>query len=109
MLVFDVTSKASFSALDGWRKEFLIQGEPKDPSDFPFIVLGNKTDLSDREVSQSPLLSVSLSEASSGLPHAWLDTVLLNADLLDPPLNYNIIFVLPAFRPGAVVATCVNT
>ncbi|XP_004571969.3 ras-related protein rab7 [Maylandia zebra] len=51
MLVFDVTSKASFSALDGWRKEFLIQGEPKDPSDFPFIVLGNKTDLSDREVS----------------------------------------------------------
>ncbi|KAE8298013.1 Ras-related protein rab7 [Larimichthys crocea] len=51
MLVFDVTSRASFSALDGWRKEFLIQGEPQDPSDFPFIVLGNKTDLSDREVS----------------------------------------------------------
>ncbi|XP_023283278.1 ras-related protein Rab-7a-like, partial [Seriola lalandi dorsalis] len=50
MLVFDVTSKASFSALDLWRKEFLVQGEPQDPSDFPFIVLGNKTDLSDREV-----------------------------------------------------------
>uniref|UniRef100_A0A3B4XS86 Ras-related protein Rab-7b n=1 Tax=Seriola lalandi dorsalis TaxID=1841481 RepID=A0A3B4XS86_SERLL len=55
MLVFDVTSKASFSALDLWRKEFLVQGEPQDPSDFPFIVLGNKTDLSDREVSQSAL------------------------------------------------------
>ncbi|XP_041636058.1 ras-related protein rab7 [Cheilinus undulatus] len=51
MLVFDVTSRASFSALEGWRKEFLIQGEPKNPSDFPFIVLGNKTDLSNREVS----------------------------------------------------------
>ncbi|KAG8007410.1 Ras-related protein rab7 [Nibea albiflora] len=51
VLVFDVTSRASFSALDGWRKEFLIQGEPQDPSNFPFIVLGNKTDLSDREVS----------------------------------------------------------
>ncbi|XP_047203401.1 ras-related protein rab7 [Girardinichthys multiradiatus] len=51
MLVFDVTSTASFSALDMWRKEFLIQGEPQDPSDFPFIVLGNKTDLSNREVS----------------------------------------------------------
>lgn len=51
MLVFDVTSSASFGALDAWRKEFLVQGEPLDPSDFPFIVLGNKTDLSDREVS----------------------------------------------------------
>ncbi|KAM9362329.1 ras-related protein rab7 [Symphorus nematophorus] len=51
MLVFDVTSRRSFTALDGWRKEFLIEGDPQDPSDFPFIVLGNKTDLSDREVS----------------------------------------------------------
>ncbi|XP_030274449.1 ras-related protein rab7 [Sparus aurata] len=51
ILVFDVTSRASFSALEGWRKEFLIQAEPEDPAGFPFIVLGNKTDLSDREVS----------------------------------------------------------
>merc|ERR1712131_59304 len=52
MLVFDVTSKASFTALEVWRKEFLVQGDPPDPTDFPFIVLGNKTDLSNREVSQ---------------------------------------------------------
>ncbi|XP_029006755.1 ras-related protein rab7 [Betta splendens] len=51
LLVFDVTSKASFLALEAWKKEFLVQGEPMDPSHFPFIVLGNKTDLSDREVS----------------------------------------------------------
>ncbi|XP_020489436.1 ras-related protein rab7 [Labrus bergylta] len=51
MLVFDVTSRDSFSALEGWRNEFLIQGEPQEPSEFPFIVLGNKTDLSNREVS----------------------------------------------------------
>ncbi|XP_010769742.1 ras-related protein Rab-7a [Notothenia coriiceps] len=51
LLVFDVTSRDSFSALEEWRKEFLIQGEPQDPDHFPFIVLGNKTDLSDREVS----------------------------------------------------------
>ncbi|XP_060898445.1 ras-related protein rab7 [Labrus mixtus] len=52
MLVFDVTSRDSFSALEGWRNEFLIQGEPQEPSEFPFIVLGNKTDLSNREVSR---------------------------------------------------------
>uniref|UniRef100_A0A8C6UXH8 Ras-related protein Rab-7b n=1 Tax=Neogobius melanostomus TaxID=47308 RepID=A0A8C6UXH8_9GOBI len=51
MLVFDVTSSTSFSSLEHWRKEFLIQGEPEDPDSFPFIVLGNKTDLPDREVS----------------------------------------------------------
>lgn len=51
MLVFDVTSKDSFSALENWRKEFLIQSE-QDPADFPFIVVGNKTDLSKREVSR---------------------------------------------------------
>lgn len=56
MLVFDVTSKASFSALDVWRKEFLFQAEPQDPSDFPFIVVGNKTDLSNREVSRRKAL-----------------------------------------------------
>ncbi|KAM6979661.1 ras-related protein rab7 [Aplochiton taeniatus] len=56
MLVFDVTSKASFSALEMWRKEFLVQGEPSDPADFPFIVIGNKTDLNNREVSSKQAL-----------------------------------------------------
>ncbi|XP_054880020.1 ras-related protein rab7 isoform X1 [Poeciliopsis prolifica] len=50
MLVFDVTSSTSFSALEMWRKEFLVQGEPQDPENFPFVVLGNKTDLGNREV-----------------------------------------------------------
>ncbi|XP_072308047.1 ras-related protein rab7 [Eucyclogobius newberryi] len=53
MMVFDVTSRISFSALEQWRKEFLIQREPENPDNFPFIVLGNKTDLRDREVSSS--------------------------------------------------------
>ncbi|XP_071773527.2 ras-related protein rab7 [Centroberyx gerrardi] len=56
LLVFDVTSRASFTALDVWRKEFLVQGEPRDPEGFPFIVLGNKTDLSNREVSRRQAL-----------------------------------------------------
>lgn len=32
--------------------EFLVQGDPQEPEHFPFIVLGNKTDLSNREVSR---------------------------------------------------------
>ncbi|KAM4612499.1 ras-related protein rab7 isoform 2-T2 [Polymixia lowei] len=56
MLIFDVTSKATFSALEMWRNEFLIQGEPPDPTDFPFIVVGNKTDLNNREVSRKKAL-----------------------------------------------------
>lgn len=51
LLVFDVTSSVSFDALDVWKKEFLVQACPSDPSAFPFIVLGNKIDLDYREVS----------------------------------------------------------
>ncbi|XP_058648543.1 uncharacterized protein si:dkey-13a21.4 isoform X2 [Onychostoma macrolepis] len=49
LLVFDVTSSVSFDALDVWKKEFLVQACPSDPSAFPFIVLGNKIDLDYRE------------------------------------------------------------
>ncbi|XP_051528096.1 ras-related protein Rab-7a isoform X3 [Myxocyprinus asiaticus] len=51
LLVFDVTSSASFTALEGWKKEFLLQACPSDPKGFPFIVLGNKIDLENRKVS----------------------------------------------------------
>ncbi|XP_051957158.1 ras-related protein Rab-7a isoform X1 [Xyrauchen texanus] len=51
LLVFDVTSSASFTALEGWRKEFLLQACPSDPKGFPFVVLGNKIDLENRKVS----------------------------------------------------------
>jgi len=51
VLVFDVTSPTSFKALDSWRDEFLIQASPRDPENFPFVVLGNKVDLENRAVS----------------------------------------------------------
>ncbi|KAJ3272009.1 Ras- protein Rab-7 [Terramyces sp. JEL0728] len=41
-LVYDVNHVKSFEALDGWRDEFLLQASPKDPDNFPFILLGNK-------------------------------------------------------------------
>lgn len=47
ILVYDITSATSFDALEEWRDEFLIQSCVRDPDNFPFIVIGNKTDAGD--------------------------------------------------------------
>lgn len=54
MLVYDVNSSKSFETLDSWRDEFLIQASPRDPENFPFVVLGNKIDMEEnkRQVTQ---------------------------------------------------------
>ncbi|ETO14032.1 hypothetical protein RFI_23335 [Reticulomyxa filosa] len=44
MLVYDITDAKSFESLDSWRDEFLNQ-VGADGKDFPFVVLGNKSDL----------------------------------------------------------------
>uniref|UniRef100_A0A8D2MZ31 Ras-related protein Rab-7b n=1 Tax=Zonotrichia albicollis TaxID=44394 RepID=A0A8D2MZ31_ZONAL len=49
MLAFDVTDRESFEALDNWRDDFLEKVIPRE-QDFPMVVLGNKIDLSDRQV-----------------------------------------------------------
>lgn len=43
----------TFKTLDSWRDEFLIQASPRDPENFPFVVIGNKIDLENRAVSQN--------------------------------------------------------
>ncbi|KAF6025590.1 Rab7 [Bugula neritina] len=48
VLVFDVTMPNTFKTLDSWRDEFLIQASPRDPENFPFVVIGNKIDLDNR-------------------------------------------------------------
>ena len=53
VLVFDVTAPNTFKTLDSWRDEFLIQASPRDPENFPFVVLGNKIDLENRQVSSA--------------------------------------------------------
>ncbi|CAL1262544.1 unnamed protein product [Larinioides sclopetarius] len=54
VLVYDVTAPNTFKSLDSWRDEFLIQAGPRDPDNFPFIVIGNKIDLENRAVSFEP-------------------------------------------------------
>uniref|UniRef100_A0A8D0B5X5 Ras-related protein Rab-7b n=1 Tax=Salvator merianae TaxID=96440 RepID=A0A8D0B5X5_SALMN len=51
LLVFDVTSASSFQALDKWHKQLLWQIEPEEEPTFPIAIIGNKTDLQNREVS----------------------------------------------------------
>lgn len=53
ILVYDVTSPKTFDNLEGWKDEFLFQGSPSDPEHFPFLVLGNKTDLEDQRAVQA--------------------------------------------------------
>jgi Ras-related protein Rab-7A len=50
-LTYDVTAPNPYKSLDSWRDEFLIQASPRDPDNFPFVVLGNKIDLDNRAVS----------------------------------------------------------
>jgi len=50
VLVFDVNVAKTFENLDSWRDEFLIQAAPRDPENFPFVVIGNKIDLENQRV-----------------------------------------------------------
>eukprot|EP00929_Paragymnodinium_shiwhaense_P016925 TRINITY_DN12567_c0_g2_i1.p1 TRINITY_DN12567_c0_g2~~TRINITY_DN12567_c0_g2_i1.p1 ORF type:complete len:211 (-),score=70.27 TRINITY_DN12567_c0_g2_i1:239-871(-) len=45
VLVYDITQQKSFESLESWRDEFLIQASPRDADNFPFVVIGNKSDL----------------------------------------------------------------
>lgn len=46
ILVYDITAEKSFDQLNNWREEFLNQANPRDPENFPFVVIGNKVSLS---------------------------------------------------------------
>lgn len=46
-LVYDMTKPKSFESLSNWRDEFLIQAGPRDPANFPFVVLANMCDKAD--------------------------------------------------------------
>ena len=50
LLTYAVDDTKSFHNLTMWKKEFLYYADVKDPDNFPFVVLGNKVDVSDRKV-----------------------------------------------------------
>ena len=54
VLVFDITSRTTFESLEKWMDAFLVQANPADIEEFPFVVVGNKVDLEDeRKVSKT--------------------------------------------------------
>ena len=71
VLVYDVNNSKSFDALDSWRDEFLIQASPRDPDNFPFVVLGNKIDV--EESKRVVSLGTSAGGAGqAGCPRRWV-------------------------------------
>ena len=46
ILVFDLTNQDSFKNIETWRNEFLNTLNPPDAATYPFILLGNKSDMS---------------------------------------------------------------
>ena len=46
-MVYDITSDTSFRNLDSvWKKQFIQDAEVESKPKFPFLILGNKSDLS---------------------------------------------------------------
>jgi len=52
MFVFDVTRRKTFEELGAWKKAFLIQIGQEGNEDFPIIIIANKVDLDNREVTK---------------------------------------------------------
>ena len=49
LLVYALDDEQSFFNLDIWKREFLYYADIKDPENFPFVLLGNKCDLDERQ------------------------------------------------------------
>ena len=48
VLVYDITSRESFTALDTFWDSYLAYAQPYEPDEFPVLLVGNKCDLNDR-------------------------------------------------------------
>ncbi|XP_063074073.1 ras-related protein Rab-9A-like [Engraulis encrasicolus] len=51
LLAFSVDDSQSFFNLTNWMKEFAYYADVREPDRFPFVILGNKVDVPERQVS----------------------------------------------------------
>ena len=68
LLVYGVDDLQSFKNLSMWKKEFLYYADVQNANTFPFVVLGNKVDIQDRQVSKEDAQNWS---AGNGLIPHW--------------------------------------
>ncbi|KAL1923702.1 uncharacterized protein VTP21DRAFT_8682 [Calcarisporiella thermophila] len=69
VLVYDVNNAKSFETLDSWRDEFLVQASPRDPENFPFVVLGNKIDVEESKRAVSQKRAIAWCQSKGNLPY----------------------------------------
>lgn len=69
VLVYDVNSSKSFETLDSWRDEFLVQASPRDPENFPFVVLGNKIDMEESKRMVSQKRAMTWCQSKGNIPY----------------------------------------
>ena len=70
ILVYDITAEKSFDQLNSWRDEFLGQASPRDPENFPFVVIGNKIDKeAERRVPKSKATQWCKSKGTKPIPY----------------------------------------
>ncbi|ORY75989.1 small GTPase superfamily [Leucosporidium creatinivorum] len=69
VLVYDVNSAKSFETLDSWRDEFLIQASPRDPENFPFVVIGNKIDMEEGKRMVSQKRAMTWCQSKGNIPY----------------------------------------
>ncbi|KAL8768923.1 MAG: hypothetical protein Q9209_004978 [Squamulea sp. 1 TL-2023] len=69
VLVYDVNNSKSFDTLDSWRDEFLVQASPRDPENFPFVVLGNKIDVEENKRMVSNKRATAFCQSKGGIPY----------------------------------------
>lgn len=70
ILVYDITNEKSFRSLDNWFDDFIAQASPKDPDNFPFVVIGNKVDReSERVVQKTRAQQWCKTKASKPIPY----------------------------------------
>ena len=62
LLTFGLNDMASFKSLSMWKTEFLHYADVSEATSFPFVLLGNKVDLPDREVSHEGAVAWSRSQ-----------------------------------------------
>lgn len=69
ILVYDINNAKSFETLDSWRDEFLIQASPRDPENFPFVVLGNKIDMEESKRMVSQKRAMTWCQSKGNIPY----------------------------------------